>query len=320
MSQKVLITGISGFAGSHLAEYLVSQKRYDITGTYLSESSLKNLSNIRDKVQLTQIDLTNADAVSKLITSVRPDLLFHLAALPSPAGSYKNPTQYLQNNINAEVNLLEALKNEQMTSTRVLVISSSEIYGLVSTGDLPIDEDTPLKPVSPYGVSKIAQDYLGLQYFLAHKLSIVRSRPFGHLGPRLSEQFVASAFSKKIAEIEKQKREPVLTVGNLEAKRDLTDVRDMVKAYELLLVKGKLGEVYNIGSGVSYKIKNLLDMLLSFSEVKITIKTDSELFRPNDIPELLCDNTKMSKLTGWKPTIPIKESLKDTLDYWRSIV
>lgn len=318
--KKALITGISGFAGSHLAQYLVAQNKYHIAGTYHSERNLENISSVKSKLNLTKIDLTNSEAVENLIQSTGADFIFHLAAFPSPADSYKNPSLYMQNNINAEINILEAVRLKNLTNTKMLIVSSSEVYGFVSPKDLPINEETPFKPVSPYGVSKIAQDYLGLQYFLAYKLNVVRARPFGHLGPRLSDQFVASAFSKKIAEIEKKKREPILMIGNLDAKRDLTDVRDIVRGYELLMEKGKAGEVYNLGSGVSYYIRYILDVLLSFSAVKIAVQEDQTLLRPNDIPELLCDNRKMLELTGWKPTISIEQSLKDTLDYWRGIV
>lgn len=320
MAQKVLITGTTGFAGSHLAEQLVSQKKYDIIGTFVSDASLKNISSVQKELKFVKVDLTNPEAVLDLIKTSAPDFVYHLAAFPSPAESYKNPSSFMQNNINAEINILEALRIHDMLSTRTLIVSSAEIYGVVAPEDLPVDEDTPLKPVSPYGVSKIAQDYLGLQYVLAFKMDVVRVRPFGHLGPRLSDQFVASAFSKKIAEIEKNKQEPILHVGNLEAKRDLTDVRDMVKAYELIMGKGETGQVYNIGSGVSYQIKMILDTLLSFTDRKIEVRVDEALLRPNDTPELVCDNKKITTLTGWKPHVPIEQSLKDTLDYWRGIV
>ena len=318
--KTVLITGISGFAGSFLAEYLVSKHQYTIHGTYLSDSSLQNLSAITNELSLHQIDLTEKNPVEKLIAELKPDLIFHLAAFPSPSASFDDPSGFLQNNINAELFILEALRKNDLQNTRTLVVSSAEVYGLVGEKDLPINEDTPLRPVSPYGVSKIAQDFLALQYHLSYKLQTVRVRPFGHIGPRLSPQFAASAFAKKIAEIENGKREPVLTVGNLEARRDLTDVRDMVQAYDVLLQRGISGDVYNIGRGTSYRMQELVDILLSFSKVKIEIQQDKKLLRPNDIPELRCDNTKMQKLTGWEATRSIHDSLRDVLEYWRGIV
>jgi GDP-4-dehydro-6-deoxy-D-mannose reductase len=200
------------------------------------------------------------------------------------------------------------------------VVASAEVYGCVKKEDLPIDEETPLNPTNPYAVSKLTQDFLGLQYHLSYGLKTLRVRPFNHVGPRQSPNFVVSTFAQKIVEIEKGKREPVLPVGNLQAKRDFTDVRDVVKVYSLLMEKGEFGEVYNIGSGVSYKIAEILEKLLSISKVKITVKVDKSLFRPIDDPDLVCDVTKVTKLTGWRPEIPIEKTLKDTLDYWRNII
>jgi GDP-4-dehydro-6-deoxy-D-mannose reductase len=319
--KKILVTGVTGFAGSFLAEHLLSQPSdQQIFGTYLSESGLKNVQHLQDSLTLTRVDLTDFESVKKLIEEVKPDEIYHLAAFPSPAKSFHDPAAFLQNNINGELYILESLKQLNMKDTKVLVISSSEVYGAVSAEDLPIDELTPLRPVSPYGVSKIAQDYLGLQYFLAYGLHVVRVRPFGHIGPRLSPDFAPSIFAKKIAEIEKGTREPVLTVGNLDGKRDLTDVRDIVRAYVLLLDKGNKGEVYNLGSGISYKIEDILHKLLENSSAVVTITQDPELLRPNDIPELRCNNKKITELTGWNPEISIDQSLEDLLQYWREQV
>ena len=255
-----------------------------------------------------------------LIDRLRPDLVFHLAALTSPKDSFDDPSVTMINNIKAQVNILDAVRKLGFKDTRILVVSSGEIYGLVDKEDLPIDEETVLRPTSPYSVSKITQDFLGLQYYLSHKLKIIRVRPFNHIGPRQSSVFVVSAFAKKIAEIEKNKLEPVLSVGNLESARDFTDVRDMVEAYVLAVEKGKKGEVYNLGSGKSYKISEILEKLLSLSSVKIKIEIDENLLRPVDIPNLVCDVTKFTKLTNWRPKISIDTTLKDTLDYWRNII
>lgn len=319
--KKILITGVTGFAGSFLAEHLISQSsEHKIYGTYLSDSGLKNIRSIEKSIDLTRVDLTDFDAVKQMISEIQPDEIYHLAAFPSPAKSFQDPSAYLQNNINGELFILESLKQLNMLDTRVLVISSSEVYGAVTEADLPIDELTPLRPVSPYGVSKIAQDFLALQYTLAYGMHIVRVRPFGHIGPRLSPDFASSIFAKKIAEIEKGTRDPILTVGNLEGRRDLTDVRDIVKAYVLLLEKGEKGEVYNLGSGNSYKTADILEKLLSHSTAVVTITQDPELLRPNDIPELRCDNKKIKELTGWNAEISLDQSLADLLQYWREQV
>jgi len=320
MLKKVLITGVSGFAGSYLAEHLLSKKEYSISGTYLTQDSLKLVASIQDRLELIQADLTKKDKVFGLINLVKPDYIFHLAALSSPKESFKDPAETVMNNILAELYLLESLKKESLLKTRILVISSADIYGMVSKNDLPIDENTKLMPVDPYSVSKIAQDFLGLQYFLSQNLQVIRVRPFNHIGPRQSPSFVLPSFCKRVAEIENGDTEPILRVGNLESKRDFTDVRDMVKAYALILEKGKPGDVYNIGSGVSYEISDILEKLLSFSKVKIKVETDKSLFRPVDIPELRCDNSKFKKATGWEPIIPIEETIKNTLDYWRNII
>ncbi|MGI8420368.1 MAG: GDP-mannose 4,6-dehydratase [Candidatus Levyibacteriota bacterium] len=318
--KKVLITGITGFVGQHLAHHLLSQNTYEIIGTYRSENSLDSLGELKDKIAFKNVDLNDTDAVGELILSQKPDAIFHLAAQASPAQSFKSPIQTLTNNIVSELSILEAIKSNNFKDTRVVIISTSEIYGMVTQADIPVDEETPLRPASPYAVSKIAQDYLSLQYHLSYKLDIVRLRPFNHIGPGQKVGYVVADFAKQVIEIEKDKKEPVLSVGNLNAKRDFTDVRDMVKAYTLALEKGKSGEAYNLGSGTSHKIADILDQLLAGSAKKIEVKVDPERFRPVDVPEIVCDTTKFKSLTGWEPEISFETTLKDTLDYWRKIV
>jgi len=317
--KKVLITGITGFAGSYLAEHLLAKKNYYVFGTYLLDKSIENVDAIKKDIKLFKVNLLLPRETNVVIKKIRPNLIFHLAALTSPANSFKYPQKTLTNNIIAQLNVLNSVKRNNLLDTKILIISSADIYGIVKKEDLPIDENTPLMPLSPYAVSKIAQDFLGMQYFLAYKLKIVRVRPFNHIGLRQSPHFVIGSFAQKIAEIEKGKREPVLRVGNLEAKRDFTDVRDMVCAYLLALEKGKFGEVYNIGRGKSYKIRDILNKLLSWSSSKISVKVDKSLFRPIDNPDLLCDLSKFVKISGWKPSIDLDKTLKDTLDYWRNI-
>lgn len=318
--KKILITGSSGFAGSFLAEYLATEKDVSLSGTYLFKNSPTNLESIKDKIKLVRLDLVDGEKVIEMVSSFKPDFVYHLAALTSPKESYNDPSETMVINIKAQINLLEAIKNANLKDTRMLVVSSGEIYGQVDKKDLPLDEETMLRPTSPYSVSKITQDFLGLQYFLSYNLKIIRVRPFNHIGPRQSTAFVVSAFAKKIVEIEKNKREPVLSVGNLESARDFTDVRDMVKAYVLAIEKGKEGEVYNLGTGKSYKISEILEKLLSLSSANIKIERDENLLRPIDIPDLVCDATKFKNLTNWAPKIPIEVTLKDTLDYWRNII
>lgn len=317
---KALITGISGFAGSFLAEHLISQKTYSVIGTYLSSNSLKNVASIKEKIKLVQLDLTNKENIYQLIEKERPDAIFHLAALPAVGESFDRPAETIINNVVAQVHILEAIRKAEIFDCRILVVSSADVYGKVAKEDLPIDEETQFYPGSAYAVSKVTQDFLGLQYFLSYNMKVVRARPFNHIGPRQSVGFVVADFAQKIAKIEKGLQEPLLMVGNLEPRRDFTDVRDMVRAYHLLLEQGEVGEAYNIGSGKAYKISEILDTLLELSHAKITVKKDPTLFRPQDSLDRVCDNRKFVKLTAWKPQIPIRQTLQDTLDYWREIV
>lgn len=316
--KKAFITGVTGFAGSFLAEHLI-QEGYEVSGTYLTDDSLKNVASVSNQIKIYKVNLQDADEIQKIVFQDKPGLIFHLAALTAPGESFDNPSDFIINNIKAEVNLLEGIRKANILPS-TLIVSSAEVYGSVMPSDLPIDEDTPLRPVNPYAVSKVAQDFLGLQYFLAYKIPIVRVRPFNHIGSRQSPSFVVASFAKKIAEIEKSSSDEPMKVGNLTARRDLTDVRDIVRGYQLLIEQGEVGEVYNIGSGRAYEIKYLLDTLLSFSNKKIKVEEDRSLLRPVDVPELVCDNSKIKRQTGWEPKIPIEETLRETLEYWRSQV
>lgn len=315
--KKALITGITGFAGNYLSDYLLEQNNYEVSGTYLNDESLPNLDN-KDDIKLYKVNLLDEDGTDKLVQYEKPDYLFHLAALPSAKKSFSDPKGTFVNNVSSQINLLEAIRKGGLNETKILIVSSAEVYGLVSSEDLPIDENTPFRPTSPYSVSKISQDFLGLQYFLSHKLNIVRVRPFNHVGPKQNPHFVVSAFAKRIAEIEKGK-EKIMQVGNLDSKRDFTDVRDMVKAYVSALEKGEAGDVYNLGSGKSHKISEILEILRNLSKSEIEVKEDPNLIRPSDDPELLCDFSKFAELTGWQPEIPIEKTLEDTLEYWRKV-
>lgn len=316
---KTLITGVSGFAGSHLAQYLAKKSSDQLFGTFLTDSSLANIESLTGSLKPVQLDLNDKEKVKEVIQDIKPDVVYHLAAFAAPSQSFSNPTETISNNVNAQLNLLEAIRSIELKS-RILIISSADIYGSVKKEELPISENVPANPNNPYSLSKLFQDELGLQYFMSYKMDIIRARPFNHIGPRQSPYFAVPTFAKKIAEIEKGKNPPVIKVGNLDTKRDFTDVRDMVRAYALLMEKGQAGDVYNIGSGNSYLIKDVLDMLISLSTVKIEIQQDPSLLRPTDNPELRADSSKIHNLTGWKPEINLEQSLKDTLDYYRNIV
>lgn len=313
--KKALITGITGFAGSYLASELI-ENGYTVSGTYHSDESLKNLKE-KDSFTLYKLNLLDEKSVGDLIRQDKPDYIFHLAAMASAGKSIANPSETFTNNVTAEINLLEAIKKNELLACRVLVVSSAEVYGLVTLENIPIDEIAPFNPTNPYAVSKLAQDYLGLQYFLSEKIQIVRVRPFNHIGPRQSPDFVVSGFAKRIVDIEKG-RDKSMKVGNLKSKRDFTSVIDMVKAYRLALEQGMAGDVYNLGSGKSYMIEEILKMMTDMSTTKIEIVEDPVLMRPSDNPDLVCDYSKFQELTGWTPQIPIEKTLKDTLEYWRA--
>lgn len=317
--KKIFITGIAGFAGSHLAEYLLSQGDCEIVGTYITAGKTNNLTSILDKLTLIELDLNNREAVEKAIRDYKPDYIYHLAALASPAKSFADPSGTIMNNVVVELNILEALRKAGLVDTKILIIASGDMYGIVKAEELPLDENTPLRPISPYAVSKITQDYLGLQYALTHHIYVIRARPFNHIGPRQTDAFAVGAFAKKMISIEKGIIPPVLKVGNLDAKRDFTDVRDMVKAYVALMDKGIKGEAYNIGTGTSHQMSEILDMMKKEIKMDFTLETDQSLIRPNDIPEYRCNATKMMTLTGWKPQIPLNQTLRDILEYWRNI-
>lgn len=312
--RAALVTGIAGFAGSHLAEYLLS-KKIKVFGFFLSGHSNDNIEHLKNRLNSISVDLQNKKAVEREVAKIKPDLVFHLAAYSSPPKSFEEPQATLENNINSQINLLDALVKIK-SKAKILIVGSAEEYGDIDPKDLPADEETPLVPLSPYAVSKVAQDLLGYQYCLHHKLQIVRVRPFNHIGPRQSPLFVVSAFASQIADLEKSGG-GVIKVGNLNTWRDFTDVRDMVRAYLLALDKGIAGEVYNLGSGKAVKIADILEKLLSQSSAKITVKQDKKRQRAVDIKKVYCDFSKFKRQTGWAPKIALAKTLADTLKYER---
>jgi GDP-4-dehydro-6-deoxy-D-mannose reductase len=314
--KQVLITGITGFVGSHLADLLL-EKGYKVYGTYRWRSPLDNISHIKDKLNLIQADLSDARSMDVAVKQANPDYIFHLAAQSYVLASWVMPAQTIQTNVVGQVNLLEAVRKADINPV-IHIAASSEIYGLVHPSETPIKETNPVRPLSTYGVSKLAQDMLGYQYFKSYGMKIIRTRAFNHTGPRRGDVFVTSNWTKQVAEIENLKKEPVMYVGNLHSKRDFTDVRDMVKAYLLAVEKGTPGEVYNIGSGKAIQMSELLKMILSLSKEKIRVEQDPARMRPSDVDVLVCDCTKFHEATGWTPKIKFEQTLKDLLDYWRS--
>jgi len=321
---KVLITGITGFVGSHLVDYiLANHPEVEIHGTCRWRSDVSNIKHVLGRVCLHEGDLKDAHSVYELIERIKPDKIFHLAAQSYVPTSWNSPAETLSTNIVGQANLFEAVKKFHVSGYDpiIQIAGSSEEYGQVEADELPIKENNPLRPMSPYAVSKVGQDYMGYQYWMSYKIRIIRTRAFNHSGPRRGEVFVDSNFAKQIAEIEKGKCLPEIKVGNLDAIRDFSDVRDIVRAYWLGTEKCTPGDVYNICSGRLIKIKDLLDALLQLSKEKnITIRQCAERLRPSDVPVLVGDCTKFKQATGWQPEIDYQSTLSDLLAFWRERV
>ncbi|MGQ9677675.1 MAG: GDP-mannose 4,6-dehydratase [bacterium] len=316
---RCLITGITGFAGSHLAEYLLKLGFCEVHGTVRWRSRTENIEHLKNKIHLHDCDLRDTGSVYRLIAELKPDRVYHLAAQSYVPMSWTAPQETFVTNIIGQLNIFEAVRASGC-QCRIQIAGSSEEYGLVLPGETPIKETNPLRPLSPYAVSKVAQDLMGYQFHQSYKMFIIRTRGFNHTGPRRGIVFVTSNFARQIAEIEKGKREPVLYVGNLDAVRDFTDVRDTVRAYHLILENGVPGEVYNVATGQGYKIGEVVKILQGLSTTKFEIKQDPKRLRPSDVELLIGDPTKLKTATGWEPQIPFQQTLKDLLDYWRERV
>ncbi|MBF0118051.1 MAG: GDP-mannose 4,6-dehydratase [Desulfobacterales bacterium] len=314
---KVLITGTTGTAGSYLAEYLLKQGNYEVHGTLRWRSNKENIAAINKDLHLHECELRDPYAVISLLKIIKPARIYHLASQSSVAASWDSPRETLINNITAQLNIFESIRQLDLLDTRIHIAGSSEEYGLVYENELPVKETNPLRPLSPYAVSKVTQDMLAYQYHKSYGLHIIRTRSFNHTGPRSGDIFVTSNYAKQIAEIEQGKRPPIIYVGNLEAKRDFIDIRDVIKAYVMALEKCEPGDVYNIGSGTAYSIQQVLNILLELSRVNIQIKVDPNRIRPSDVPVLVSDSSKFINKTGWRPEIPFKQSLYDLIEYWR---
>ena len=345
---RVLITGVTGMAGSHLAEYLLTMNNTDVFGVIRRRSRMDNLDDLRlsgrlvlvgenapvtsseqlmaiierqhkpGALHLVEAELSDPLAMRTIVGGVRPDRIFHLAAQSYVPGSWSYPAETMHVNVIGQVHLLEAVRAAGIDPL-IHVAGTSEEYGTTRPEDLPLKETTPLRPHSPYAVSKVAQELLAFQYRYSYGMRTVVTRAFNHEGPRRGDNFVTSNLAKQIAEIERGRRPPQLMVGNLNAKRDWSDVRDVARAYWLALEKGEPGDVYNIGSGVARTVRQMLQILLSFTEMPVKILEDPSRLRPSDI-DLQADVTKFRQLTGWEPQIPFEETLSDLLDYWRERV
>lgn len=315
---RALITGITGFAGSHLAELLLDEHpEVEVWGTYRWRSRMDNIEHFVDRVRLVEADLRDFASLHRMLDTVRPERIFHLAAQSFVPSSWSAPAETLSTNIEGQANLFEAIRALKLDPV-IQIACSSEEYGLVLPDEVPIRETNPLRPLSPYAVSKVGQDMLAYQYFRSYGLKTIRTRGFNHTGPRRGDVFVTSNFAKQIARIEAGLQEPVIEVGNLEAVRDFTDVRDMVRAYWLATERATPGEVYNIASGHGIAIHELLERLLSHSPADVEVRVDPARLRPSDVEVLIGDASKFRSETGWEPRIPFDQTLVDILDYWRA--
>lgn len=311
---RILITGIGGFVGRHLTAHVLAQSPdAEVHGAVIAPE------HAIPQAECHVVDLKEEAALHDVIQRVRPDHIYHLAAQASVKRSFEDPWETLENNIRAQLNLITAcLKLE--TPPRLLIVSSGEIYGAETTSDTPPNEDAPLCPSNPYSVSKVAQDMLGLQYYLSHKLPIMRARPFNHLGPGQRLGFVAPDFALQVARIEAGLQAPVMRVGSLSAERDFTDVRDIVRAYALIMERGNPGDAYNIASGKWVTIRYLLDVLLGYSATSIQVETDTARLRPSGTNRSWGDASHLRRVTGWQPHIPIEQTLYDVLTEFRQQV
>lgn len=314
---KALVIGGAGFVGKHLIEFLCSQKGLEVYATKLLSENIEAIGINQEYIY--NLDVTNKSQVLEVIQMVMPDYIFHLAAQSSVLLSWKEPTLTYNINVIGTINVLEVIRLLNL-QTRILLIGSAEQYGAIREEDLPIKEELEIKPTNPYAVTKASQEMVAKMYVKAYGMSIIMVRAFNHIGPGQGSMFVISDFAKQIAEIDKGIREPIIFVGNLNAKRDFTDVRDIVRGYWMLVQKGKIGEVYNIGSGKSYEIRQILDMLICLSNNRINVIVDEKKLRPIDIGELRSDINKIRKDTEWQPEIELCKTLEDVIEYWRSIV
>jgi GDP-4-dehydro-6-deoxy-D-mannose reductase len=303
-----LITGAGGFVGPHLARHLQALGQ-QVQGIGRGEP-------VAGYDAFQRADLLDAAAMQRAIVASRPDVIYHLAAQSAVPRSWEDPAGTIVNNLVGEINLLEAVRHAGLDPVIVVAVSS-DAYGRVAPTDNPVDEQVPFRPLSPYAVSKAAQDLLSYQYAVGRGMRIIRMRTFNHLGPGQSDRFAIPSFARQLAAIERGLRPPLLETGDLSPERDFTDVRDIARAYALAAEQCAPGEAYNVGSGVPQRIGDLLQALVALCRVPVEVRQDPARLRPVDVPRMVCDATRFRKATGWLPAIPLEQSLRDVLEDWR---
>ena len=325
MADRILITGVTGFVGSHLADHLFeTHPEVDLWATKRWHlSRMDNVWNIKERLKWYDCDLTDPIAVRDMIGDMRPQAIFHMAAESFVSPSWKHPHRYMSVNYGATVNLLDAIQHHGLT-TRILLPGSGEEYGEIYDNEIPITENTLLRPVNPYAVTKIAQDLIGYVYFKSYGTNVIRVRTFNHEGPRRDKVFGIPWYAYQIARIEAQKQPPQVKVGHIDDLRNFTHVRDIVEAYVIACEKCNPGELYLIGSSDDSKVytfRQALEMLISMSQISgICYETDARYVRPTNVPRLLGDTSRFCNLTGWEPRMPFDQILRDTLEFWRARV
>ncbi len=309
--KKALIIGAAGFVGPYLAEELSDRWGMEVHATKRSHGDQNKI-----KAELHTLNILNKEEIIELLYRIRPDYIFHLAAQSSVALSWKDPGLTIDVNIKGSVNLMDAVR-ELYYKPRVLLIGSGEEYGHIRSGETPVTEENHLRPGNLYAATKVCQNMIAGIYTTAYDMELIMVRAFNHIGPGQAPIFVVSDFCKQVVEIEKGLHEPVMMVGNLKARRDFTDVRDVVRAYALLVQRGKAGETYNVGSGRAVEIQEVLKKIISQSSVDVEIKVDPNKIRPVDVPIIEADTTKLQQTTGWRQEIPLEQTIHETMEYWR---
>lgn len=312
--KKAIIIGAAGFVGNYLIKYLNLECGMEVLATKLPHEKIES-----DSAEIYDLDILNKEDIVSLLFETRPDYIFHLAAQSSVGLAWKKPCLTIDVNIKGSINVMDAVR-ELYYKPRILLIGSGEEYGHIKEGETPINENNMVRPGNIYAATKVCQNMIGSIYSQAYDMYLMMVRAFNHIGPNQAPMFVVADFCKQVAEIEKGLREPIIYVGNLEAKRDFTDVRDVVRAYALLMEHGEPGETYNIGSGHAVSIGDILDMIIGISGKEIKVEIDANKLRPVDVPIIEADTGKIYKLTGWHPEIPLKQTICETLDYWRDRV
>jgi len=310
-TKKVLITGSEGFAGQHLISELVNSG-YEVYGTIFASDNNQN------KIKTFVCNIESPTEILSIITSLKPDAIFHLAGQPKPGLSFNIPQKTFQVNTIGTINLLEAVRSVPNYYPRIILIGTSEEHGIVSPECLPITENTPLNPINPYAISKTANWFLAKEYVKSFNFDIVYVTPFTHTGPGQGLGFLSPDVASQIVEIENGQKQPILETGDLSSRRDISDVRDVVRAYRFLMEKGQKGERYIISTGKSIPVSKIVKKLIKMSKVKIKLKIDNTRTRPTDIPDLIGSHEKLTKLTGWKPEITLDKTLEDLLDWYRN--